>query len=116
MVPRGLAFIERTSGCYSILFLSVTGPNTTTYLSSPGALFHSNSHICVLISDLHGVERQAYVGGGICSGPVFTKILILRIVLFLEFFLEFCSFLRIILRIRIFKIWNVLKSSLFGPI
>ena len=49
-------------------------------------------------------------------GPVFTKILILRIVLFLEFFLEFCSFLRIILRIRIFKIWNVLKSSQFGPI
>ena len=50
------------------------------------------------------------------SGPVFTKILILRIVLFLKFFLEFCSFLRIILRIRIFKIWNVLKSSQFGPI
>ena len=50
------------------------------------------------------------------SGPVFTKILILRIVLFLEFFLEFCSFFRIIHRIRIFKIWNVLKSSQFGPI
>ena len=49
-------------------------------------------------------------------GPIFTKILILRIVLFLEFFLEFCSFLRIILRIRIFKIWNVWKSSQLGPI
>ena len=52
----------------------------------------------------------------LCSGPVFTNILILRIVLFLEFFSEFYSFLRIILRIRILTIWNVLKSPQFCPI
>ena len=50
------------------------------------------------------------------SGPVFTKILILRIVLFLEFFLEFCNFHRMILRIRMFKIWNVLKAPQFCPV
>ena len=48
------------------------------------------------------------------TGPVFTNILILRIVLFLEFFNEFWSFLRKILKIRIFQIWNVLKSSILS--
>ena len=47
-------------------------------------------------------------------GPVFTDILILRIFL-LESFLE-VIFLRMILRIRVFKIWNVLKSQQFCPI
>ena len=49
-------------------------------------------------------------------GPVLTNILILRILAFLEFFLEFWSFLRIILRIRIFKFgmfWNIPKFVLF---
>ena len=105
-VARGPSQTSQESGVFSrgqldeVLYCSSVTQHTwvTGRLSQPG-------------------ERKLFNSWrAISTGPVFTNILILRFFLFFEFFLEFCNFLRMILRIRNFTIWNVLKSPQIYPI